>query len=207
MTRQENRRKSLRILVITRPPCGPMDRGLLHTPACRALPYLGQTVTRRRPFGDLPHTGKCLTVADLQGSTGDRRRPPYSYRPASGAPDLRPATAARSSLSEPLFSRIVAPTALAWLRSSPGRAWQNGVTANFNGKSREECAQAQWFAFPLLDADQGAIVTGEHGLPVRERSYRNGFGRSRARPVSLTRCGTWTAAPAGPSRRTRPAPS
>jgi len=152
-----------------------MDRGLLHTPAYRALPYLGQTVTRRRPFGDLPHTGKCLTVADLQGSTGDRRRPPYSYRPTSGTPDLRPATAARSSLSEPLFSRIVAPTALAWLRSSPGRAWQNGVTANFNGKSREECAQAQWLAFPLLDAVKGAIVKGEHGLPVRERSCRKWF--------------------------------
>src|SRR5262249_42100414 len=112
----------------------------LHIPAYRALPYLGQTVTRRRPFGDLRHTSKCLTVADLQGSTGDRRRPPYSYRPASGAPDLRPATAARSSLSEPLFSRIVAPTALVWLRSSPGRAWQN-VSPQTSTASRARSAR------------------------------------------------------------------
>jgi hypothetical protein len=39
--------------------------------------------------------------------------------------------------------------------------------------------------FPLLERvphgeREGAIVKGEHGLPVRERSYRKGGARSRA---------------------------
>jgi hypothetical protein len=52
----------------------------------------------------------------------------------------------------------------------------------------------------------GPIVKGEHGLPVRGRSYGSGSGRSRVPQASPTRCGRWIAAPAARRRRTRLAP-
>jgi putative transposase len=89
-----------------------------------------------------------------QGRTGDRRRPPHSLRPrhrglsrlvsARGVPTFPRSDNGPEFVSKALLSWIVAQgigTALI----EPGKPWQNGVTASFNGKFRDECLSLEWF--------------------------------------------------------------
>jgi hypothetical protein len=91
----------------------------------------------------------------------------------------------------------------------PGWRWRMKTSKSKYRTAAEFDLSIYSLLYPLLQAvphDErvGAIIKGEHGQPVRERSYRKWF--RQIAQASRTRFGAWTAAPVALPRPKKPAP-